>query len=158
MAMLAVPAVWGGHQATCLGTPLLCVEDEDGVQGPQMKDVWSFTGAPGTTFEVKIDTVDFATAFDPWSRVCTGYSGGVLQGCFAFGDDDFACAHPPPQYACPRVSGTLPPNPTATYYVLAASYFLGGSFRTPGNGEYSIELIATGGLLTLVDDNAPGNP
>jgi hypothetical protein len=158
LIMIAMPAVWGAHQPTCVGAPALCMEDKNDVPNNVVKDVWAFAGVAGTAFEVKIDTVAFATAFDPWARICTGYSGGVLTGCFASGDDNFACSHPPPAYSCPRIAGNLPPSPSGLYYIHAAAHpCCFGSFRTPGIGEYSIEVVSTGALLTLVDDNAPGN-
>ena len=112
------------------------------------QDHWSFTGTPGTTVTVFVDTVSSATAFDIEAALSTD---GTAGGIFAFADDTVACTFPPPFFSCPQFVTVLPAG--GTYYLM-----IGGgstSYATQDFGEYIAYVTpdAPIGTLTLVQDD-----
>ncbi len=90
----------GTDDAACPGE---CQTDCECPVGPVTEDLspcfrgdfWEFDVMAGQIVFLEADTVDAATAAD----LC--FSGNCPSVSF-FGDDDFACTFPPPEFSCPR--------------------------------------------------------
>jgi hypothetical protein len=117
------------------------------------QDVWSIHAPrPGTTVTVTVDTVSAATAFDPELCISTTTSSA---SCFVSADDNVPCTFPPPAFACPTITTTLPS--VATYYILVESGSNNLNFAgATGNYVLSVTSDPAVGKLTLEASGLPG--
>jgi hypothetical protein len=119
------------------------------------QDVYSFSGTPGTSLDIRVDTVSAATAFD--SEACLSTEDSSAS-CFAFGDDQMACTYPPPSFACPRFPAVLPADADGVYYLLIESGSGAGGYAGPV-GRYEAHVWSSRYIspLQLIHDNQPGS-
>jgi len=125
---------------------------------PSTYDLYKFTGTPGTTIDVSVDTVSAESAFDPNACLSTTPDGCVLldETVIDWGDDEQECTFPPPDptWQCPSFSTVLPEDSDGVYYLLVSD---GAEDDFAGDvGLYSLKVTATPaiGPLVLQRDNA----
>ena len=109
-------------------------------------DEFEFTGTPGSSVTITVDTTVAATAFDPLYAV---YSDAGEVGLFRTQDDDFACTFPPPSFSCPMATFTLPADADGKYYVVVRAPF---SKADPTRGDYSLTITGAGAPRLIRND------
>jgi hypothetical protein len=93
--------------------------------GTATVDVWEVTGA-GT---LRVDTISAGTTFDPVAWFSADPNGTVSKTS-PFGDDEFDCTFPPPEFSCPQLDA-----PGAGFLVVAG---YDENCNPSGIGSYSI--------------------
>jgi hypothetical protein len=114
-------------------------------------DIYEVALVTGDVLQVSVDTVDAATAFDPWLTVLGP------DGCIPLvADENFACAFPPPTgFNCP--SGEFVATADGTYQIMIANYPIEGSCADGVAGAYDLQVASAQNPVqevTLVGDEA----
>jgi hypothetical protein len=110
------------------------------------RDEFEFTGTPGSTVTIAVDTTSAATTFDPFYVV---YTGAGEVGAFINQDDNFPCTFPPPAFSCPTGTFALPADADGRYYVVVRA--LGTRFD-PTRGDYRLTITGAGSPRLITND------
>jgi hypothetical protein len=108
---------------------------------PALIDAWSFDVRSGDDVFIAVDTTSALTAADMEIRgICDGKDR-------FFGDDDFLCTFPPPQFSCPAAAFVASARSTCTVDVSPALASLDpptGSCTDTLRAEYSVSVLVNG--------------
>lgn len=109
------------------------------------RDEYRFTGTPGATVTITVDTTSAATTFDPAYFL---YSDAGQTGFLRLQDDNFGCTFPPPLFSCPTATFALPADADGQYYLVVQAL---GTRADPNRGDY--RLTFTGGSPKLITND-----
>ncbi len=108
-------------------------------------DVWTFDVATAGTVSFTVDTVAADSTFD-----AVAWINGADTCTAFFADDNFACAFPPAQYACPSWEGELD---AGAYQLVVTNSGVEGECISETTGAYSVAIGGAAAGLTLAMDD-----
>ncbi|MCA9566215.1 MAG: hypothetical protein KC656_00155 [Myxococcales bacterium] len=119
--------------------------------------LWRVHAYADGLYTVRVDTVADATAFDPDAILYAvdSWSGNpddvLATDVLGYGDDDFACTFPPPEYECPQMLASVE---GATQDLLVVVGILGSCAGAEVEYELTVELDSQPVKVELVGEAA----